>query len=1211
MTTPPFVHLHVHSDYSLLDGAESVSSIIKQAVKFGMPAVALTDHGTMSGVYALTTTCEALAHDKEHPAELNGIVGCEFYVAPGSHLDHSFTEANKDRFHLVVLAENHQGYVNMCHLSQEAWLKGFYGKPRIDFDLLQKHKDGIVVLSACLSGQVQKLLLRNYDKEAEEVARRYRDLLGEKHYYIELQDHGLEDQHAINDRLIALANKLGIGMVVTNDSHYLRQEDAEAQDLMVCIGTQTTIQDPKRMRFGTDQFYFKSQEEMAKLFPAIPEAMSNTVEIASRCHVHLPTVEADHANHYPAYPEPPVEGKDPDQVREEHLRQLCHDGLQWRYHFDPDKDEITEERQKILDRMNYEIGIIKRMGFISYYLVVWDFLHYAAKIGVPLGPGRGSGAGSLVAYLIGITHIDPLRYNLLFERFLNPERVSPPDFDIDLCERRRHEVIEYVRSKYGADRVVQIGTFGTLKAKQVVKDVARAMGRSFDEGNQFAKLIPADPKMTLDIALNGSEKLKCPPSPELKAKIESEPWCQELWKYAKVLEGLNRNMSIHAAGVIIGDMPVAEVAPIARGAGDEPITQFSAIPCESLGLLKMDFLGLKTLTLIQDALDLVEESAGIKILSNDIPEGDPKTYQLLGEGKTIAVFQLESGGMQELCRKWRPTRLEDIIALIAIYRPGPMEFIPDFLGRKEGRIPMDYDVPEMEPLLAETNGIMLYQEQIMQVAQVVAGFTLGQADILRRAIGKKKIKVMEKMKVSFQQGCLDHGISNEISENIWTKILKFAGYGFNKSHSAAYGLLTYRTAYLKANYPAAFMAAVLTSELSNSEKMAFYLKECREMGIRILPPDINICGKSFSVSGKDIRFGLAAIKGVGGGIVETILKERKAGGRFKGMMDLCERVEGVNSRLLDALVRSGALDCFGHRREELLVAIERVLSRSAEARADRKSGQLDFFAAMTPGNKEDDEDLYRGYQELPLETLLGYEKELLGFFVSGHPIDKEHERIETYQIDDLVDLPSLPPPDKEVVFRTGAYIAHCVKKISKKSQKPFAILTLESREASYEALLFNREYESTLKNYPELLEEGSIAIVEGIATKEEEENSSTLKLRVNKLIPMDHAAEFFTSKISLIIDEKDATQEKLALFLQLCSRHHGPAEIHVGVRLENGECLFFKRQGLTVKSSERFLTALAKLFGKENVRPRGIKVRPQPPKRGSYLGNTGGIATEE
>ncbi len=1198
-----------------------------------MPAVALTDHGSMSGVYALTQACEAMQHDKTDPYDLNGIVGCEFYVAPGSRLDHNMSETNKERFHLVVLAENNQGYVNMCHMSEEAWLRGYYYKPRIDFETLAKYKEGVIVLSACLSGQIPHLLLQGKEKEAFEIARKYRDLLGEKNYFIELQDHGLEEQKQTNPQLIEIANKLGLGLVVTNDAHYLRQEDAEAQDLMVCIGTQTTINDPKRMKFGTDQFYFKSPEEMAQLFPQLPEAMSNTVDIAKRCHVHLKTVDGDGANHYPDYPEPPspertefeknitdeilqaeferlrkkkaFEKQTDDElhdfaiseiVRERHLRKLCHDGLMWRFKFDPDKDEITPERQKILDRMNYEVGIIKRMGFVSYYLVVWDFLHYAANIGVPLGPGRGSGAGSLVAYLIGITHIDPLRYNLLFERFLNPERVSPPDFDIDLCERRRHEVIEYVRAKYGEDRVVQIGVFGTLKAKQVVKDVARAMGWSFDDGNKFAKLIPADPHMTLEIALHGSQKLGFPENKELQEKIDSSPECQKLWKYAKVLEGLNRNMSIHAAGVIIGDMPVAEVAPISRGAGDEAITQFSSIPCESLGLLKMDFLGLKTLTLIQDALDLIEESTGKKILSNEIPEGDANTYKLLSEGKTIAVFQLESGGMQDLCRKWQPERLEDVIALIAIYRPGPMEFIPDFLGRKAGTIPMDYDVPEMEPLLAETNGIMLYQEQIMQVAQAVAGFSLGQADILRRAIGKKKIKVMEAMKVTFQDGCEQHGISREISENIWAKILKFAGYGFNKSHSAAYGLMTYRTAFLKANYPAAFMAAVLTSELTNSEKLSFYLKECREMGIKVLQPDVNICGKFFSVSGSDIRFGLAAIKGVGEGIVQTILEVRHKEGPFKDLEDFCKRVEGVNSRVLEALILSGGMDSFGKRRSQLLAASADAMAAGAADRKDRSAGQLSLFDMMGEEDQASTAIQYPDIPEMDRDVLLGHEKSLLGFYVSGHPIDAGREVIDTFQLDDLADIPALPD---ETIFRTGAYLSSCVKKFSKKSQKPFAILTLESKESSLEAMLFNREYENIMKNNPELLNPGTVLMAEGEVSHDEDNDKVTTRLTVNHLIPLDKAAELFCAKVNLTIEEQDATLEKMAQLVQVCGRHSGTTEVHIALRLENGTCLFYKHDSLSVKPVAKVLDTMRELFGADAVTLRGSKIRTQPKKRWS------------
>ena len=1236
--TVPFVHLHVHSDYSLLDGAQSIKSIIKQAAKFEMPAVALTDHGSMAGSYDLMEQTQKLLKDKKTPYELKPIYGCEFYVTAGDYRDHEPTEINRERYHLILLAENYQGYVNMCHLSREAYLKGYYYKPRIDFPLLEKYHEGIICLSACLSGQLPKLLLRNRDEEAEALARKYRDLFGEKNYYIELQDHGLPDQKLVNPRLIALAQKLGIGMVVTNDAHYLRKEDAAAQDLMVCIGTQTTINDPKRMKFETDEFYFKSSEEMALLFPELPEAMSNTVDIASRCNVELKYV-----NHYPDYPEPPsperteFEKNITDEllqaeytrmrkwkktfadktdeelhddavseiVRERHLRKLCHDGLMWRFQFDPDKDEMTPQRQTIVDRMNYEIGVIKKMGFISYYLVVWDFLHYAASVGIPLGPGRGSGAGSLVAYLIGITHIDPLRYNLLFERFLNPDRVSPPDFDIDLCERRRGEVIEYVRQKYGADRVVQIGTFGTLKAKQVVKDVARAMGRTFEEGNRFCKLIPAHPKMTLDIALNGDppgtpaeKKLGFPPNEELKQLIESEEWCTKLWEFAKTLEGLNRNTSIHAAGVIIGDMEVANVAPIAKGAGDEPITQFPAHPCEELGLLKMDFLGLKTLTLIQDALDLIELNTGKKIVANEIPIDDKATYDLLNEGKTIAVFQLESGGMQDLCKKWHLTRLEDIIALIAIYRPGPMEFIPEFLGRKEGRIPLDYDVPEMESILSETYGIMLYQEQIMQVAQKVAGFTLGGADILRRAIGKKKLDVMTEQKAIFVAGCSEHGISETISNNIWEKILKFAGYGFNKSHSAAYGLLTYRTAWLKANYPAEFMAAVLTSEMNNAEKLSFYLKECRQMGIRILAPAVNVCGKYFSVDGKDIRFGLAAIKSVGEGIVQNIIDARQKDGPFQDILDFCERVDGVNKRLLDALILSGAMDSFGKRRSQLLAVEDDAIAQAAAARKDRSSGQLSLFDMMASDDKATTALQYPGIAELELSEQLNHEKELLGFYLSGHPIDSARELVDTYQIDDLADLPEL---EAGTTFRTGAYLANVTKKVSKKSMKPFAILQLESRESTLDTALFNREYETALKDCPEALEPHGVVFIEGEVQAPDEEGGSP-RIKLNKIVSAEKAPELFCGQANVYIEEKDATAEKLEKFAELCEKHHGAAQVLFCLNRENGDRIFLKNPILSVKTNTKFQEKARELFGEHALLLKGSRERPAVRQRGSFHG---------
>lgn len=1187
----PFVHLHTHSDFSLLDGAQSVKTIVSRAIDFGCPAVAVTDHGSMSSAYELMQQVKSQSKERKLATPIKGIIGCEFYVTAGQYTSHENNPIDKERYHLILLAETDEGYVNMCHLSEEAWLRGYYYKPRIDFECLRRFHKGIICLSACISGQLPRLLLANRDEEAEALAISYRDLFGPENYFIELQNHGLAEQLRVNPKLIALARKIGVGLVVTNDAHYTRREDAEAQDILVCIGTQTTINDPKRMKFENDEFYFKSPEEMAALFPECPDAVENTVKIAARCNVHLKTVDDDHANHYPEYPEP--DGRD----REEHLRSLCKEGLMWRFHFDPDKDEITAERQVIIDRMNYEIDIIKRMKFISYFLVVWDFLNYAARIGVPLGPGRGSGAGSMVAYLIGITHIDPLRYNLLFERFLNPARVSPPDFDIDLCERRRHEVIEYVRAKYGADRVVQIGTFGTLKAKQVIKDVARAMGRSVDEANRLCRMIPADPHMTLDIALNGNEKMKFEPNPELKALLDSEDWAAQVWKFARKLEGLNRNMSIHAAGVIIGDMQVSNVAPIACGGpAKEAITQFSAIPCEALGLLKMDFLGLKTLTLIQDTLDLVEKNTGRKIISNDIPIDDRHTYDMLNLGRTVAVFQLESSGMQKLCRQWHLSRIEDIIALLAIYRPGPMDFIPEFLGRKEGKIPLDYDVPVMEKYLAETYGIMLYQEQIMQVVQAVAGFSLGEADLLRRAIGKKKIKIMEAKFVDFKKGCAANGIDEQTATNIWDKILKFAGYGFNKSHSAAYGMLTYRTAWLKANYPAEFMAAVLTSELGNSEKLSFYLKECREMGIRILPPDVNVCDAFFSVDGPNIRFGLAAIRGVGEGIVRNIIAEREANGRFKDLLDFCGRIKGVSVRLLEPLIQSGALDSFGQRRSQLLAVSADAVAQSTAARKDREAGQLSLFDMMGGGGDNVNSLHYPDLPELPLRDKLDAEKHMTGFYLSGHPIDQAREIVDTFQLDDLADLPELPDG---TIFRTGAFLSGATGKVAKTSQKPFMILNLESRESSVETMLFTREMERAQRECPEALEPGNVVFVEG-EIGHTDDDSAKLRLRINRIVPASKAPELYTGRITLFVKEEDATAEKLERLAAICDKHHGPAQITIGMKRANGDCIYFRPQGLAVRPVPKFIEVTDSLFGAGAASLRGNRNRPQPRQRGEW-----------
>ncbi|NLZ63931.1 MAG: DNA polymerase III subunit alpha [Lentisphaerae bacterium] len=1171
----PFVHLHVHTDYSLLDGTQRCKDIAAAAAEYGMPAVAITDHGNMSGCFELIKTAAEYG--------IKPILGCELYVANGSCLIKDSSKPHYQGHHLVCLAENHEGYVNLCHLNQEAWLKGFYYKPRVDKELLRRYSRGIIALSACLGGEIPSLINAGCHNDAELALLEYLDIFGRENFFLELQNHYLPEQANVNPVIIEFARRHNVGLVATNDAHYLKREYAEAHDVFLCIGTQKTIQDPSRYKFsGGPEYYFKSPAEMATLFPDQPEALSNTVAIAERCNVHLPTVSRDHANHYPEYPVP--EG----QTRDGYLRQQCEEGMKWRYDIDVHSPNLNAADREKVKRLDYELSIINQTGFTSYFLVVWDFLNHAAKIGVPLGPGRGSGAGSIVAYVLGITHIDPLRYGLLFERFLNPDRVSPPDFDIDLCERRRYEVIEYVRDKYGADNVVQIGTFGTLKAKAVLKDVARVLGRSVEEGNRISKLIPTDPKITLNLALNGDPEKNIPPNKELQEMLENEAWAQEVWKYALVLEGMNRNMSIHAAGVIIGDQALANIIPIAKGAGDEPITQFPAGPCEELGLLKMDFLGLKTLTIIQDALDLVAKNGGPRIDSNDIPLDDKPTYDLLNQGSTIAVFQLESSGMQNLCRRFVVNRLEDIIALIALYRPGPMKFLDEFIGRKLGTVPIDYELPSMKPILEETYGIMLYQEQVMQVVQAVAGFSLGNADILRRAMGKKKLEVMLEQFEKFREGCRANNIPDGTIQSIWDKILKFAEYGFNKSHSAAYGLLSYRTAWLKANYPTEFMAAVLTSELGNAEKLAFYLKECHAMNINILPPDVNICDASFSVDGRNIRFGLAAVKNVGAAAVSCIVKARSEGGKFTSLRDFCERVEGNNKKNLEYLIKAGAMDGFGLRRSQLLAIYEEVLVEAQQTIRDRKIGQGSLFDMLMPAEKGMLEIPVPDIPEWDIGELLANEKELLGFYLSGHPIAQAQEIIDKFQLDDLSTIAQFPDG---TMVRSGAYLAAVDNKISKRDSRPWAILTLESREATVEGLLFSDPYAEIMQQCPQALQPGEIIFVEGEINRRE--NDSPAAIHISRICPASQAEEHFAAILHIKIKEKSSNAEKLSALCELCRRYPGKTPIIFCLFCNNGNLVFTNNETLEVRNSPEFRQELEKILGPDCLVVKPSRSRPQ------------------
>lgn len=1130
-----FVHLHLHSDYSLLDGACSVKGITKLAEEYQMPAVAMTDHGCMGGAIDFYQTL--------NKSQIKPIVGCEMYISPTDRFDRDQFKENIRGFHLVLLAKDWEGYTNLCKLVSSAHLEGFYHKPRIDEEILAQHSKGLIALSACLKGKIADNILHDRNKEAKDTLSKYLDIFGRDNFYLEIMDHGMAEQRRINKSVILLGKEFDVPLVATNDVHYLKKEHAKSHELMLCIQTHSTIKDEKRFKFSSDQFYFKSGDEMAEIFSDQPEAISNTVAVAEKCNLVIPFVPE--VNHYPVY-EIQGHGENPD--RKEYLRNICLDGMQDRYDFDPRKNpQLTEEQQALVDRMDFELNVIDNENYCSYFLVVWDFLRYAREQGIAVGPGRGSGAGSIVAYLTYITDIDPIRYNLLFERFLNPERVSPPDFDIDLCERRRVEVINYVREKYGQDSVAQIGTYGTLKAKAVIKDTARALGYPFAESDQITKLVVDGPKVSLKSAQEESR--------ELREFIENNNWVKEVFEYAAPLEGLNRNMSIHAAGVIIGDQRLDNLVPLAKGASDEVITQYPAGPCEDMGLLKMDFLGLRTLTLIQDACDNVRKSKDIKIDISKISLEDQNAFDLLNKGNTVAVFQLESGGMRDLCRKFGVQTIEDIIALIAIYRPGPMQFIPEFISRKMGETPIEYDHPGMEAILKETYGIMLYQEQIMQVVQEVAGFTLGGADILRRAMGKKKVDVMVAQQEKFIEGCeKTHGINKKVADAIWEKIAKFAGYGFNKSHSAAYAFLAYRTAYLKANYPVEFMAAVLSSDIDKADKVAFGIKECREMGIDVLPPDVNTSDINFTVDGESIRFGLAAIKGVGAAAASAIIEARETHGEFKDFLSFCENAgSAVNSRMLESLCRTGAFDSFGLKRSQLVAMIEQAMSMAQTSAKDKAAGQGSLFDMLSEEDKIGCDSLdVPEMQEFHEQEMLQNEKDLLGFYVTGHPLGEYADIIKTYSthsLDEVTNSENATILPHDTGVKVGGIITSLQRRQSKKGNE-FGILLLEDLDGTCEVMVFGQTYQEC-KDF--LMENAPVYIEALIDAKEEGDER---KLIAKDILPMNLVQSKYTKELHVRMHEGSAKKEMLQEIRKLCRMHSGMTKLIFCLTCSNGEIAF-------------------------------------------------------
>jgi DNA polymerase III subunit alpha len=1061
-----FVHLHLHTEYSLLDGAIRMKELMKKAAEFKMPAVAITDHGNLFGAIEF--------YQEAQLAGVKPIIGCEAYIAPGSHKDRPGSRRDA-AYHFTLLAENETGYRNLVKLVTAAHLDGFHYAPRIDKELLAARSEGLIGLSGCLAGEINTAIQANNIEKAKQSAAEYRDILGAENFFIELHDHGMEEQRKCMTALPQIARDLNVGLVAANDVHFLRRSDHQAHDVMLCIGTGKMVQDENRMRY-VPELYFKSPAEMREVFRNFPEAIANTLEIGERCHLDL---EFGHSK-YPEYPAPP--GK----TREEYLRELCYEGLRQRY------GERGSNDPELSRQLNYELGVFEKTGFVSYLLIVWDFIHFAKEKGIPVGPGRGSAAGSMVTYVLGITDIDPLQYGLLFERFLNPDRVSPPDIDVDFCEARRGEVLEYVRQKYGERRVAQIITFGKLKAKSVVRDVGRVMGWSYRDADRIAKMIPNELNITLDSAV---EK-----NPELKRAVATEPTTRQLFDYARVLEGLSRNAGVHAAGVVIADRDLSDYIPLCRDVkGNDVISQYAMGPLNDLGLLKMDFLGLKTLTVIEDTVALIRKREPNFSLK-DIPLDDAAAFALYNRGETIGLFQMESGGMTSLSKQFEVKKLDDIIALIALYRPGPMELIPEYVKAKKGITPIKYLHPLLEDICADTYGVMIYQEQVMAAASKLAGYSLAQADLLRRAMGKKDKEKMAKERKNFIEGCArTNKIPEKKANAIFDLLEKFAGYGFNKSHSAAYGVISYQTAYLKAHYPVEFMAGLLSNEINNTEKISVFVGECRRMGISILPPDINKSGLKFSpetivaavcdrrtqedgahrapLQQNAIRYGLAAIKHVGESAMEAAIREREQRGDFTSLEDFCARLDSrvANRKMLESLIKAGAFDFLGRDRSELFNCIDDAVSASAAAQRDRMAGQVSLFdetTAATTSRK-------RPATPWSEHQKLSYEKELLGFYVSGHPLDAYADLFEAKNYRSIASLGEL---DDRAPFKIAGAIVEVEKKFTRKEGKPFAVVWIEDRTDMLEVVVWNEVY---LK-VSGALEAGRVIEIKGTLDKRDE-----------------------------------------------------------------------------------------------------------------------------
>ena len=1106
VTTMSFTHLHVHTEYSLLDGSNKIKEYVARVKELGMTSAAITDHGVMYGVIDFYRTAKN--------AGIKPILGCEVYVAPGSRFDKVAGTTDDRYYHLVLLAENQKGYENLTKIVSKAFVEGYYYKPRVDMELLEEYHEGIIALGACLAGEVQKNLQRAMYQEAFEAAKRYERIFGKGNFFLELQDHGMQEQAMVNQQLLRLSEETGIELVATNDVHYTYAEDEKPHDILLCIQTGKKLDDDNRMRYEGGQYYVKSEEEMKALFPYALEAVENTQKIADRCHVEIEFG----VTKLPKYDVP--EG----YTSWEYLNKLCFEGLQ--KHYGTPESKPTEE---LVERLNYELGVIQKMGYVDYFLIVWDFIKYAKDHDIMVGPGRGSAAGSIVSYCLGITNIDPIKYQLLFERFLNPERVSMPDIDIDFCFERRQEVIDYVVRKYGPDRVVQIVTFGTLLAKGVIRDVGRVMDLPYAFVDSIAKMIPQEPGITLEKALDMNS--------ELKELYNTDEQVKTLIDMSKRLEGLPRHSSMHAAGVVISQKSVDEYVPLSLGSDGSVTTQFTMTTLEELGLLKMDFLGLRTLTVIQNAVQLVEKNTGKKIDIDHLNYDDKAVLDSIGTGKNDGVFQLESAGMKSFMKELKPQSLEDIIAGISLYRPGPMDFIPQYIRGKNDQSSITYDCPQLEPILAPTYGCIVYQEQVMQIVRDLAGYTLGRSDLVRRAMSKKKGDVMQRERQNFVYGnpeegvpgCVSKGISEVVANRIYDEMMDFAKYAFNKSHAAAYAVVAYQTAYLKYYHPVEFMAALMTSVIDNPGKVAEYIYTCRQMGIQILPPDINKGEGRFSVDGDKIRYGLAAIKSVGRPVIDAIVAEREQNGPFKHLKDFIERLSGkeVNKRTIESFIKAGALDSLHGTRKQFMVIYVKIVDQVNQEKKYSMTGQMTLFDMVSEEQKGEFDIPLPNVGEYEKETLLAFEKEVLGIYISGHPMEEYEAKwrknisatTADFQLDEETGRTKVREGTKEIIG--GMITAKTIKHT--KTGKPMAFLTVEDLLGTVEVIVFPKDYEKN-RTY---LNEDSKVFVKGRVSEEETQAS---KLICEAIIPFEQTSCDLWIQFS---DKEDFLKEELTLYEML------------------------------------------------------------------------------